>query len=96
MKRQDEIRQLVKAINRQNVLIKQQNTLLEKQPEAIGKSTAKWLIKADLPAAQSELKVLIYLEMGLMPIEIVDQVYPNLTKSARRAKAQAISKLSNK
>jgi len=75
---------LVEAINRQTVL-------LEELPESIGKSIAKWLIKADLPTQKGELQVAAYLELGFQPVEVVDLLYPNLSKTDRRAKAKAIS-----
>jgi len=60
--------------------------------ESIGKSIAKWLIKADLPTKRGELQEMVYCEMGFQPIEVVDLLYPSLGKAERRAKAQAISK----
>jgi len=84
MKKQDSVQQIVEAIDRQNVL-------LEQLPESIGKTVAKWLIKADLPTARQELREIVYLELGFLPTEIVDLLYPNLGKAARRTKAQAIS-----
>jgi len=89
MKRQGEIWQVVEAIDRQNAILVQLG-------ETIGKSVARWLIKANLPGKQSELQCVVYLELGFQPIEIVDLLYPNLDKSDRRAKAKAISKRSNK
>ena len=77
MKRQDDFSVLIKV--------------LADLPEAIGKSVAKWLIKADLPAHKGDLKVEVYLELGFQPVEIVDLLYPNLGKTDRRTKAQAIS-----
>jgi len=70
--------------------------VLEKLPEAIGREVAKWLIKADLPNVSNPLREEIYAELGFRPAEIVDLPYPNLGKSARRAKAQKISHRKNK
>ncbi|MDR0327105.1 MAG: hypothetical protein LBI05_02280 [Planctomycetaceae bacterium] len=74
------------------VLLARQNVLLEGMGEIIGKSVARWLIKANLPGKHRELQCTVYLEMGFPPIEIVDLLYPNLGKADRRAKAQAISR----
>ena len=71
--------------------VERQNVLLQNLSEAIGKSVAKWLIKADLPNVLCEMREDIYLEMGFRPVEIVDILYPNLGKTARRTKAKSIS-----
>ena len=84
MARHDQWFILVEAINRQTVL-------LEELPESIGRSIAKWLIKADLPVQNLELKTKVYLELGFQPVEVVDLLFPNLSKSDRRAKAKSIS-----
>ena len=84
MKRHEDIQPIVEAIDRQNAI-------LEQLGESIGKSTARWLIKANLPGKQSELQESVYLELGFQPVEVVDLLYPNLDKTDRRAKAQAIS-----
>ena len=75
---------LIEAINRQNALI-------EGLPDAIGRAMAKWLIKADLPNVGNPLRETVLAELGFQPAEIVDLLYPNLGKSARRAKAKFVS-----
>ena len=64
---------------------------LEKLPESIGRATAKWLIKADMPNVSNPLRETVLAELGFRPAEIVDLLCPNLGKSARRAKAKSIS-----
>jgi hypothetical protein len=59
--------------------------------DAIGRSTAKWLIKADLPNVRKELHEEALSDLGFQPVEIVDILYPNLGKSERRRKAKALS-----
>jgi len=85
MKRQVEVQQVAKAIDRQN-------TILEHLGEDVGKSVARWLIKTNLPAQLRDLQCAVYLELGFQPVEIVDLLYPNLGKTDRRAKAKAIRK----
>ena len=65
--------------------------LMEQLADSIGKSVVYWLIKAEMPVHRNVFRELILSEMGFQPVEIVDVLYPNLGKSARRAKAQAIS-----
>jgi hypothetical protein len=84
MKKQDGIHLIVEAIDRQNAI-------LEALAESIGRATAKWLIRTNLPGKHKELQETVLSEMGLPPVEIVDLLYPNLGKTDRRAKAQAIS-----
>ena len=84
MKRQDGTDSIVEAINRQNII-------LENLPESIGRAVAKNILKADMPEFRNEMREDIHTELGFLPSEIVDRLYPNLGKSDRRAKAQSIS-----
>ena len=72
--------------------IDRQTAALERLPESIGKSVAKWLIKTNLPNIRSELLEVALADLGFQSAEIVDLVYPNLPNSKRRAKAKGISK----
>jgi hypothetical protein len=76
--------QLAESVERQNVL-------LQNLSEAIGKSVARWLIRADLPNVRNEMREDIYSDLGFRPMEIVDILYPHLGKTARRTKAKAVS-----
>jgi hypothetical protein len=76
---------IVEAIDRNTAV-------LERLAELIGRSTAKWLIMADMPNVRNELREDVYSEIGFSPVEIVDLLYPNLGKDARKTKRQAISK----
>ena len=64
---------------------------IEALPDKTGRSTAKWLEAANSTSVRGELLEDVFSSLGFKPVEIVDRLYPNMSKSARRAKAKAIS-----
>ena len=65
--------------------------LIEPLADSIGKAVVYWLLKSEMKNVKNELMTKILSDLGFQPVEIVDRLYPNLVKSARRAKAQSIS-----
>jgi len=60
--------------------------------EAIGRHTAKWLLKADMANTHKELQEEILSDMGFLPIEVTDKLYPNANPDDRRGISQRISR----
>ena len=59
--------------------------------DAIAWHIVRWLLMAEMPNISDELKEKNLSDLGFKPVEIVDRFYPKLGKSARRAKAKAVS-----
>ena len=96
MTEQDKIWIIVTVINPIVNALERQTTVLEALGDTIGRSTAKWLELANLPGVQGELREDALLELGFQPVEVVDFLYPNLGKDARKTKRTAICKRRSK
>lgn len=64
--------------------------------EAIGRNTAKWLLKVKLSKTNRYLHEEILSDMGFHPVEVAEKLYPNVKKSERRKHSQRISKTKNR
>jgi len=64
--------------------------------ESIGRSAAKWLLKADMSKTNRELQEEVLSDMGFAPVEVTEKLYPNASESERRKASQRISKNNSK
>jgi hypothetical protein len=75
--------------------VKKQTAILQNMPESTGRNTAKWLERKKLPTVYMRFREEILLEKGYEPIEVLKNLYPNVTDPERTRIRKRLSKMKN-